>query len=70
MRVFYDRLVTDTDREYVSNLINSLVKEAFPEEFEYVSQDPILFGDFRHAMQETPRLYEDLLGIFNFILTL
>jgi dynein heavy chain len=29
MRVFYDRLVTDADREYVNTLINRLIYEKF-----------------------------------------
>ncbi|KAJ2996626.1 Dynein heavy chain 10, axonemal [Globomyces sp. JEL0801] len=62
MRVFYDRLVTDSDKEYVSKLINRLVLDNFESDEEYVTKNPILFGDFRHAMQEeTARLYEDLL---------
>ncbi|KAI8916282.1 dynein heavy chain and region D6 of dynein motor-domain-containing protein [Gorgonomyces haynaldii] len=62
MRVFYDRLVTDQDREYVSKLINRLVLDNFEADEVYITKNPILFGDFRHAMQEeSARLYEDLL---------
>ncbi|EGF80533.1 hypothetical protein BATDEDRAFT_25191 [Batrachochytrium dendrobatidis JAM81] len=62
MRVFYDRLVTDADRNYVSKLLNQLVFENFEADHEYITKSPILFGDFRHAMQEdVARLYEDLL---------
>nr|KAJ3423035.1 Dynein heavy chain 10, axonemal [Polyrhizophydium stewartii] len=62
MRVFYDRLVTDADREYVSKLINRLVLDNFEASEEYITKNPILFGDFRHALQEeVVRLYEDLL---------
>lgn len=62
MRVFYDRLVTDADREHVSKLINRLVLDNFESDEEYICHDPILFGDFRYALQEeSARLYEDLL---------
>ncbi|KAJ3144485.1 Dynein heavy chain 10, axonemal [Geranomyces variabilis] len=61
-RVFYDRLVTDADRDYVTKLINRLVLDNFEADEEYVTRSPSLFGDFRHAMhEETARLYEDLL---------
>ncbi|KAJ1332384.1 hypothetical protein BSLG_008688 [Batrachochytrium salamandrivorans] len=52
MRVFYDRLVTDSDREFVSKLINTLVLDNFEADEEYITKDPVLFGDFRHALQE------------------
>ncbi|KAI9351727.1 dynein heavy chain, N-terminal region 1-domain-containing protein [Zopfochytrium polystomum] len=62
LRVFYDRLVNDQDREYVSKLINRLVLDHFESDEEYVTRNPSLYGDFRHAMhEETARLYEDLL---------
>lgn len=69
MRVFYDRLVTDADREYVNKLINNLILVNFESDeglinlkLEYITQNPILFGDFRHALQEeSARIYEDLL---------
>ncbi|KAI8922930.1 hypothetical protein BC831DRAFT_55734 [Entophlyctis helioformis] len=62
MRVFYDRLVTEADRDYVSKLINRLVLDNFEADEEYITKNPILFGDFRHALQEeVARLYEDLL---------
>ncbi|TPX63919.1 hypothetical protein SpCBS45565_g06282 [Spizellomyces sp. 'palustris'] len=62
LRVFYDRLVTDADRDYVTKLINRLVLDNFETDEEYITRNPSLFGDFRHAMhEETARLYEDLL---------
>jgi dynein heavy chain len=62
LRVFYDRLVTDQDRQFVSRLVNRLVLDNFQAEEEHVCKDPVLFGDFRNRMQEDqPRLYEDLL---------
>ncbi|KAJ3349859.1 Dynein heavy chain 10, axonemal [Entophlyctis luteolus] len=62
LRVFYDRLVTEQDRIYVNKLINRLVLDNFEADEEYITKNPILFGDFRHALhEETARLYEDLL---------
>jgi dynein heavy chain, axonemal len=52
MRVFYDRLVTDQDREFVSKLINRLILDNFDSDEEYITQNPILFGDFRHVLQD------------------
>ncbi|KAJ1569988.1 Dynein heavy chain 10, axonemal, partial [Nowakowskiella sp. JEL0078] len=61
-RVFYDRLVTDADREYVTKLVNRLVLDNFEADEDYITKNPTLFGDFRFAMQEEHvRLYEDLL---------
>ena len=37
-----------------------LVQEHFPETHDYVERDPILFGDYRNALTEEPRLYEDM----------
>ncbi|KAJ3055760.1 Dynein heavy chain 10, axonemal [Rhizophlyctis rosea] len=62
LRVFHDRLINDQDRDYVSKLANRLVLDNFEPWEEYVTRNPTLFGDFRHAMhEETARLYEDLL---------
>lgn len=62
LRVFYDRLVTDSDRDYVMKLVNRLVLDNFESQEEYITRSPSLFGDFRHALhEETARLYEDLL---------
>jgi dynein heavy chain len=62
LRVFHDRLVTDQDKEYVNKLINRLALDNFEADEEYITKNPILFGDFRHALhEETARLYEDLL---------
>lgn len=45
----------------VQNHIGNLVTEHFNDDFEMVMRDPILFGDFRLALQEgEPRIYEDI----------
>ncbi|KAJ3359470.1 Dynein heavy chain 10, axonemal, partial [Kappamyces sp. JEL0680] len=62
LRVFHDRLVTDQDKDFVQKLVNRLVLDNFDADETYVTKNPILFGDFRHALQEeSARLYEDLL---------
>ncbi|RKO94122.1 dynein heavy chain and region D6 of dynein motor-domain-containing protein [Blyttiomyces helicus] len=61
-RVFFDRLTTDQDRDYVNKLVNRLILDSFEKDEEYITRIPSLFGDFRHALQdEAARLYEDLL---------
>ncbi|KAJ3336288.1 Dynein heavy chain 10, axonemal, partial [Gonapodya sp. JEL0774] len=62
LRVFFDRLTNDTDRDYVSRLVNKLVLDNFEASEEYITKSPSLFGDFRNALhEENARLYEDLL---------
>lgn len=62
IRVFGDRLVSDSDRQFVDKLISTLVVNSFEADEDYITKSPILFGDFRHALQEEhARLYEDLL---------
>lgn len=41
--------------------MKSLVEENYPKFTDGVFRDPILFGDYRTAMEESePRLYEDI----------
>ncbi|KAL7749213.1 hypothetical protein RI367_005365 [Sorochytrium milnesiophthora] len=62
LRVFHDRLINDADKHLVSRHISLLVTDNFTEHDEFISQDPILFGDYRNALHEDrPRLYENLL---------
>lgn len=43
------------------NLISNLLQTHCEGVIEYVNKEPILFGDFRNALDETEvRLYEDL----------
>lgn len=37
-----------------------LIEEHFPDTVEYVTREPSLYGDYRNALTEEPRLYEDL----------
>lgn len=42
-------------------MIKNLLEESFKKEMEYALRDPILFGDYRNALEESePRLYEDI----------
>jgi dynein heavy chain len=62
LRVFHDRLTTDEDRAFVHKAINVLVLKHFESHEEYITKNPSLFGDFRHALhEENARLYENLL---------
>ncbi|KAK2497325.1 hypothetical protein MC885_009648 [Smutsia gigantea] len=61
LRVFHDRLINETDKQLVQEHIEALVAEHFNDNVEVVMRDPILFGDFRMALQEEEtRVYEDI----------
>ncbi|PFH33986.1 dynein heavy chain family protein [Besnoitia besnoiti] len=70
LRVFQDRLIDAQERAYVDEqLLGSILKARFPEELEHAARNPILFGDFRDALNllqlsDSPateeRTYEDL----------
>ncbi len=41
--------------------MKTLMEDNFKKEVEYVFRDPVLFGDYRTALEEAePRLYEDI----------
>ena len=59
LRVFHDRLTTAEDKSYVNEQLAKIVKSSWPDCVGVAMEDPILFGDFRNAMEpEKPRLYE------------
>ncbi|XP_071945421.1 dynein axonemal heavy chain 10-like [Antedon mediterranea] len=61
LRVFYDRLINDEDKKHVDGLTKNLVNEHFREYADNALREPLLFGDYRTALDEAePRLYEDL----------
>ncbi|NXE97067.1 DYH10 protein, partial [Menura novaehollandiae] len=61
LRVFHDRLINEADKELVQDHIKSLVEEHFRDDLEKVMRDPVLFGDFRTALNDAePRIYEDI----------
>jgi dynein heavy chain len=63
LRVLHDRLINVEDKQFVQNTIATLISENMVSaDREYVIRDPILFGDYRKAIQpDSLRLYEDLL---------
>ena len=63
LRIFHDRLTTEEDKKYVNELIGKIVKQSWPATHGTVMADPILFGDFRNALEpEKPRLYESMVS--------
>ncbi|KAL0979348.1 hypothetical protein UPYG_G00183960 [Umbra pygmaea] len=61
LRVFHDRLINEIDKALVQGHIKSLIEEHFNSALESSMRDPILFGDYRTALNESePRVYEDV----------
>ncbi|XP_039327853.2 dynein axonemal heavy chain 10 isoform X2 [Saimiri boliviensis] len=61
LRVFHDRLISETDKRLVQEHIGGLVMKHFNDDVEVVMRNPVLFGDFRMALHEgEPRIYEDI----------
>uniref|UniRef100_A0A8C4TE89 Dynein axonemal heavy chain 10 n=1 Tax=Erpetoichthys calabaricus TaxID=27687 RepID=A0A8C4TE89_ERPCA len=61
LRVFHDRLINETDKTLVQTHIKNLIEEHFKSELESAIRDPILFGDYRTALNDAePRVYEDI----------
>ncbi|KAF7232413.1 hypothetical protein EG68_10797, partial [Paragonimus skrjabini miyazakii] len=61
LRVFRDRMVDEEDVSIINNIILNHMNNAFSDEVNYASMDPILFGDYwAAASEEDPRLYEDM----------
>ena len=50
------------EQNLVQNQMKTTLEYFFPKSIDYVMQDPLLFGDYRNAMQpDQKREYEDLL---------
>ncbi|XP_063171723.1 dynein axonemal heavy chain 10 [Candoia aspera] len=61
LRVFHDRLINKADKALVQGHIQALLEVNFKDDTENAMRDPILFGDFRMALNEgEPRVYEDV----------
>ncbi|KAM6964967.1 dynein axonemal heavy chain 10 [Aplochiton taeniatus] len=61
LRVFHDRLINETDKTLVQGHIKNLIDEHFKSDLDSAMRDPILFGDYRTALNESePRVYEDI----------
>uniref|UniRef100_A0A670IKF9 Dynein axonemal heavy chain 12 n=1 Tax=Podarcis muralis TaxID=64176 RepID=A0A670IKF9_PODMU len=60
-RVFYDRLVDDTDRAWLFKLMKDIVKEHFKESFDAVN---LLFGDYMNPdLEGDERLYFEIQSV-------
>ena len=46
LRVFFDRLVGQADKDFVSDKVAEVMKATFPDEATAALQDPCLYGDF------------------------
>ncbi|XP_041853005.1 dynein heavy chain 10, axonemal [Melanotaenia boesemani] len=63
LRIFHDRLINETDKTLIQDHIRKLIEEHFKSDMEAVMKDPILFGDYKTALNESePRVYEDIQG--------
>jgi dynein heavy chain, axonemal len=63
MRVVSDRLITVEDKKNVSEKMNTLIADTpeFKPHSDYIFRDPLLFGDYRNALDVgEPRIYEDM----------
>nr|XP_039267660.1 dynein heavy chain 10, axonemal-like [Styela clava] len=61
LRVFHDRLIDQKDKDAVQSMIEKLVQENFSKHEEFIMRNPVLYGDYRTALQDNePRLYEDV----------
>ncbi len=61
LRCYFDRLISDADREVVSGIINDSLNKYFNDDCEYAKMDPIIFGDFWAAGgDEEIVFYEDI----------
>ncbi|XP_071826175.1 dynein axonemal heavy chain 10-like isoform X2 [Apostichopus japonicus] len=61
LRVFYDRLINAEDKVHVQKLIKTVLEDHFKDDTDEVLREPVLFGDYRTALDEgEPRLYEDI----------
>ncbi|KAJ7387135.1 Dynein heavy chain 10, axonemal [Desmophyllum pertusum] len=60
LRVFYDRLTSASDKKLVNGYVTELVEQNFTSYVDTVNREPVLFGDYRNALTEDPRLYEDV----------
>ncbi|XP_030623788.1 dynein heavy chain 12, axonemal [Chanos chanos] len=80
-RVFYDRLVDDSDRAWLYRLMNDIVKEHFSENFDSVfahlkegkkslcekDMRSLLFGDYMNPdLEDSERLYAEVPSMENF----
>lgn len=51
LRVFHDRLINERDKLVTQNIIRRLIEENFTKHVDFCMRDPILYGDYRTALQ-------------------
>ncbi|VDK74222.1 unnamed protein product [Dibothriocephalus latus] len=61
LRVFSDRLITEEDKELLKAKVEEQITENFPEDSEHINSEPLIFGDYRLALEEAEvRSYEEI----------
>jgi dynein heavy chain len=61
-RVFCDRLINKKDKRLVDEFIEEIIEDRFEHQADYALKNPILFGDYRNALEEDAvRVYEDII---------
>ncbi|VDL94305.1 unnamed protein product [Schistocephalus solidus] len=61
LRVFSDRLITEEDKELLKAKVEEQITENFPQDSEELNSEPLIFGDYRLALEETEvRSYEEI----------
>nr|VZI42327.1 unnamed protein product [Spirometra erinaceieuropaei] len=60
-RVFSDRLITEEDKELLKAKVEEQITEKFPQDCANLNLEPLIFGDYRLALEETEvRSYEEI----------
>lgn len=61
-RIFCDRLINKKHIHLVNEFIEEIIEDHFENSADYAMKNPILFGDYRNALEEDgSRVYEDIL---------
>uniref|UniRef100_A0A5K3FBS4 AAA domain-containing protein n=1 Tax=Mesocestoides corti TaxID=53468 RepID=A0A5K3FBS4_MESCO len=64
LRVFVDRLSTNGDRRLVQSKIQSEIEKLVPESKDAVLRDPVLFGEYKSAVEQSEiRYYEEIVDL-------
>lgn len=67
MRVFYDRLTTEKDRNYFKDCCANLFKNFNLKEEEVLDCERIVFGDFMGGREAEPRFYRQISDLENLV---
>ena len=62
LRIFYDRLITQQDKEFVDKkLLGGLIDNNFGAEATAINKDPIIFGDYQDSNEiENAEIYKEI----------